>query len=256
MRPAGGAVYLRAAHEEAAVFLGLYVCLVRGRPEARPASARVELGLRAEQRRPATHAAVDALALVVPVLPRKGTLRALHAGDAVLLRGELVLPLLLGLLHLSRRIGHADDSNTRPERVVLYCGTRTGGGRSDSQARDFVTVREGWRGRFFEDFDVGDVYEHPLGRTVTTTDNAWFTLLTQNTAPMLFLFHKYRGHRQTPLPVGDQGVRSRAGRASCRSGGAPLVSRSPRRSALCPSEKPAGRRDRLPTLLRVPCGFR
>src|SRR5215211_966808 len=129
MRPAGGAVYLRAAHEEAAVFLGLYVCLVRGRPEARPASARVELGLRAEQRRPATHAAVDALALVVPVLPRKGTLRALHAGDAVLLRGELVLPLLLGLLHLSRRIGHADDSNTRPEREVLYCGAgREGAG--------------------------------------------------------------------------------------------------------------------------------
>lgn len=40
----------------------------------------------------------------------------------------------------------------------------------------------GWRGRFFEDFTVGDLYEHPLGRTVTTTDNMWFTLLTQNTA--------------------------------------------------------------------------
>jgi hypothetical protein len=29
-----------------------------------------------------------------------------------------------------------------------------------------VAVKEGWRGRFFEDFEVGDVYEHPLGRTV------------------------------------------------------------------------------------------
>ena len=47
-----------------------------------------------------------------------------------------------------------------------------------------MTTREGWRGRFFEDFEVGDVYEHPLGRTVTTTDNLWFTLLTQNTAPI------------------------------------------------------------------------
>jgi uncharacterized membrane protein YfcA len=28
-----------------------------------------------------------------------------------------------------------------------------------------MAVREGWRGRFFEDFEVGDVYEHPLGRT-------------------------------------------------------------------------------------------
>src|SRR5262245_32265133 len=46
-----------------------------------------------------------------------------------------------------------------------------------------VTVHTGWQGRFYEDFVVGDVYEHPLGRTVTTTDNIWFTLLTQNTAP-------------------------------------------------------------------------
>jgi hypothetical protein len=27
-----------------------------------------------------------------------------------------------------------------------------------------MAVKEGWRGRFFEDFEVGDVYEHPLGR--------------------------------------------------------------------------------------------
>jgi acyl dehydratase len=44
-------------------------------------------------------------------------------------------------------------------------------------------------GRFFEDFEVGDVYEHPLGRTVTATDNAWFTLLTQNTAALHFDQH-------------------------------------------------------------------
>lgn len=50
-------------------------------------------------------------------------------------------------------------------------------------------VKEGWRGRFFEDFEVGDIYEHPLGRTVTQTDNIWFTLLTQNTAPIHFDHH-------------------------------------------------------------------
>jgi hypothetical protein len=61
-----------------------------------------------------------------------------------------------------------------------------------------MAVREGWRGRFFEDFEVGDVYEHPLGRTVTTTDNTWFTLLTQNTAPMLFLlFTRVRGRKRS-----------------------------------------------------------
>ena len=52
-----------------------------------------------------------------------------------------------------------------------------------------MTTVEGWRGRFFEDFEVGDVYEHPLGRTVTTADNVWFTLLTQNTAPVHFDHH-------------------------------------------------------------------
>ncbi|MCU1583461.1 MAG: MaoC domain protein dehydratase [Microbacteriaceae bacterium] len=46
-----------------------------------------------------------------------------------------------------------------------------------------------WRGRFFEDFAVGDVYQHSLGRTITQTDNSWFTLLTQNTAPLHFDHH-------------------------------------------------------------------
>ena len=46
--------------------------------------------------------------------------------------------------------------------------------------------KKSWPGRFYEDFEVGDVYQHPLGRTVTTTDNLWFTLLTQNTNPIHF----------------------------------------------------------------------
>ena len=52
-----------------------------------------------------------------------------------------------------------------------------------------MPIKKGWRGRFYEDFTVGDVYQHPLGRTVTTTDNLWFTLLTQNTAPIHFDHH-------------------------------------------------------------------
>jgi itaconyl-CoA hydratase len=43
-----------------------------------------------------------------------------------------------------------------------------------------------WRGRFYEDFDVGDVYQSRLGRTITETDNIWFTLLTLNTNQMHF----------------------------------------------------------------------
>jgi acyl dehydratase len=41
-------------------------------------------------------------------------------------------------------------------------------------------------GRYYEDFQVGDLYEHRPGRTITQTDNTWFTLLTMNTHPMHF----------------------------------------------------------------------
>jgi acyl dehydratase len=41
-------------------------------------------------------------------------------------------------------------------------------------------------GRYYEEFNVGDVYEHRPGRTVTETDNIWFTLLTMNKHPLHF----------------------------------------------------------------------
>lgn len=41
-------------------------------------------------------------------------------------------------------------------------------------------------GHHFEDFVVGDVYEHRPGKTVTEYDNHLFTLLTLNTHPMHF----------------------------------------------------------------------
>jgi acyl dehydratase len=65
-----------------------------------------------------------------------------------------------------------------------------------------TTIKEGWRGRFFEDFAVGDLYRHPLGRTVTTTDNAWFTLLTQNTAAIHFDRH-YASQTEFGRPLVD-----------------------------------------------------
>ncbi len=43
-----------------------------------------------------------------------------------------------------------------------------------------------WRGRFYEDFDVGDVFRSRLGRTVSETDNIWFTNLTLNTNQIHF----------------------------------------------------------------------
>lgn len=65
-----------------------------------------------------------------------------------------------------------------------------------------MAVKEGWRGRFFEDFAVGDIYRHPLGRTVTTTDNVWFTLLTQNTAP-IHVDHHYAAQTAFGKPLVD-----------------------------------------------------
>lgn len=41
-------------------------------------------------------------------------------------------------------------------------------------------------GRYYEEFNVGDIYEHRPGRTITETDNTWFTLLTMNTHPLHF----------------------------------------------------------------------
>lgn len=41
-------------------------------------------------------------------------------------------------------------------------------------------------GRDYEDFAIGDVYEHRPGRTITESDNTWFTLLTMNTHPLHF----------------------------------------------------------------------
>jgi acyl dehydratase len=43
-----------------------------------------------------------------------------------------------------------------------------------------------WRGRFLEDFQVGDTFRSRLGRTITETDNTWFTCLTMNTNQMHF----------------------------------------------------------------------
>jgi itaconyl-CoA hydratase len=48
------------------------------------------------------------------------------------------------------------------------------------------TAPKDWRGRFYEDFAVGDVFRSRLGRTVTQTDNIWFTCLTLNTNQVHF----------------------------------------------------------------------
>jgi len=41
-------------------------------------------------------------------------------------------------------------------------------------------------GRYLEDFNEGDIYEHRPGRSITESDNTWFTLLTMNQHPLHF----------------------------------------------------------------------
>lgn len=60
---------------------------------------------------------------------------------------------------------------------------------NEEPAGEATTARRivpGWEGRFFDDFHVGDIYRHQHGRTITETDNTWFTLLTNNTHDIHF----------------------------------------------------------------------
>lgn len=63
-----------------------------------------------------------------------------------------------------------------------------------------MATKPGWTGRVFEDFTVGDVYDHPLGRTVTQADNIWFTCITMNTNPIHF-DAEYASHTEFKRPL-------------------------------------------------------
>src|SRR5205823_13236708 len=64
-----------------------------------------------------------------------------------------------------------------------FCGTVPA---KNHRRRYAMAIKPGWEGRFYEDFEVGDIYRCRLGRTVTENDNIWFTLLTNNTNQIHF----------------------------------------------------------------------
>src|SRR5690606_37277127 len=82
--------------------------------------------------------------------------------------------------------------------------TCTGSSRA-STARRCPMAEPRQLGRYFEDFTVGDVYRHPLGRTISEADNTWFTLLTMNTNQYHFNAHYAKG---SPLTGGRMLVNS------------------------------------------------
>src|SRR5215813_3631011 len=126
-------------------------------------------------------------------------------------------PRLLRRAPGSRRCDHRSARVTRPRGLRAAAGSLGGTGRLTRAAGDDVRsdvdrcygadsstclsppVRragsrrsamsrlvKGWEGRYFEDFQVGDVYRCRYGRTVTEADNIWFTLLTNNTNQIHF----------------------------------------------------------------------
>src|SRR6516162_8229635 len=105
MTAAPAADHLGAAQQPALVRPQLD-CRLAGRlEEARPARAGCELGVRTEQLIPAAGAAVRAVTLGVEVSPGEGWLGVPPAQHVVLLAGQFLPPLLIGLLDLGRRSG-------------------------------------------------------------------------------------------------------------------------------------------------------
>ena len=63
-----------------------------------------------------------------------------------------------------------------------------------------MAIKVGWEGRFFEDFEVGDIYQSSMGRTITENDNIWFTLLTNNPNQIHFN-DEYAKHTEFGKPL-------------------------------------------------------
>ncbi|WP_240190806.1 MaoC family dehydratase [Aeromicrobium sp. YIM 150415] len=74
----------------------------------------------------------------------------------------------------------SDDDRTRPVRRVIQ------------------------RGLWVEEFEVGAIYEHRPGRTVTEADNVLFTTLTMNTQPL----HLDQAESEQLAPFHDRLVNS------------------------------------------------
>src|SRR5438128_5377937 len=65
-----------------------------------------------------------------------------------------------------------------------------------------MAIKKGWTGRLYEDFEIGDIYEHRLGGTILAADNTWFTLLTMNTNPIHFDYN-YSSKTEFGKPLVD-----------------------------------------------------
>jgi itaconyl-CoA hydratase len=105
---------------------------------------------------------------------------------------------------LAQRYSEADERRSAARSGAHLYGPR-GRAIKARPARSMeysMAVKEGWTGRVYEDFEVGDIYVHPLGRTVLSVDNTWFTLLTQNMNAIHF-DHAYAAQTEFGRPLVD-----------------------------------------------------
>ncbi len=63
-----------------------------------------------------------------------------------------------------------------------------------------MAIHEPSVGRYFEDFETGDIHKHWPGRTISESDNTWFTLLTMNKHPLHF-DHNYAAGQMFGKPL-------------------------------------------------------
>ena len=55
-------------------------------------------------------------------------------------------------------------------------------------------------GKYFEQLNVGDLFEHQPGRTITESDNVWFSTMTMNPQP-LHLDHEFAKQSEFGRPL-------------------------------------------------------
>src|SRR5215510_9400720 len=100
MSVAAAAQDLDPAHAMTGIGFGLDVLFRHRRPEAGPARARIELGLRAEQFLPAAGANVDAFLVIVPEFASESAFGPFLAHHLKLQRRQYLLPFIVGLYDL------------------------------------------------------------------------------------------------------------------------------------------------------------
>jgi len=100
VRIALGTLYFRTRHAKTSVHRGFNIFLRDRRPEARPTGTGLKLRIGREQGVSAAHATIQAMLVIVPVLPGKGPLRSSMPGDLELLRRQLFFPLTIALMNL------------------------------------------------------------------------------------------------------------------------------------------------------------